>query len=81
MIKLGPAGSPESSTLEGISRVRELGLHCMEVQFSHGIKMGNMLAKRCGIEAKRLGIELSIHAPYYINLASEDEKKIKASIQ
>jgi len=32
-------------------------------------------------EAKRLGIELSVHAPYYINLASEDPKKQKESVQ
>jgi deoxyribonuclease-4 len=78
---LGPAGSPVRSTLEGISKIKELGLHCMEVQFTHGIKMGIDLAKEIGKERERIGIELSVHAPYYINLASKDPKKVKESKQ
>lgn len=78
-ILLGPAGSPAPSTLEGVSRIRELGLQCMEVQFSHGIKMSDDLARRIGEERNQQGIELSIHAPYYINLASMEKEKIEAS--
>lgn len=33
-------------------------------------------AKEVGSLAKKLGISLSIHAPYYINLASEEKQKI-----
>jgi len=80
-IRLGPAGSPASSTLEGIKEVKRLGLQAMECEFVRGVKMSNSLAKECGAEAKRLGIELSVHAPYYINLASEDPKKQKESVQ
>lgn len=80
-IYLGPAGSPARSTLEGVAKVKELGLHCMEVQFSHGIKMGIDLAKKIGKERDRVGIGLSVHAPYYINLASKDPEKLKASRQ
>jgi len=80
-IRLGPAGSPAQSTLEGVSKIKELGLHCMEVQFTHGIKMGLELAKEVGKERGRIGIELSVHAPYYINLASKDPKKVKESKQ
>jgi deoxyribonuclease-4 len=78
-VKLGPAGTPAGSTIEGVSKVKELGLHSMEVQFSHGVGMGLPLAKRIGEERKRVGIELSVHAPYYINLASDDKKKIEES--
>jgi deoxyribonuclease-4 len=80
-IKLGPAGSPEKSTLEGIKRVQSLGLQAMEVEFVRGVKMGNDLAKQCGEEAKKHGIKLSVHAPYYINLASEEREKREASIK
>lgn len=76
-ILLGPAGSPASSTIEGVAKVKELGLHCMEVQLTHGIKMGIDLAKKIGRE--RVGIELSVHAPYYINLASKEPEKLEAS--
>jgi len=78
-IKLGPAGSPAKSTLEGISETKKLGLQAMEVEFVRGVHMGIDLAKECGAEAKKLGIELSVHAPYYINLASEEKKKQEES--
>jgi deoxyribonuclease-4 len=81
IINLGPAGSTGKGTLEGIRDVKRLGLQAMEVEFVRGVKMSNGLAKECGAEAKRLGIELSVHAPYYINLASEDPKKQKESVQ
>jgi len=80
-IKLGPAGSPGKSTLEGIGMVKSMGLHAVEVEFVRGVKMGNDLAKRCGQEAEKLGIELSVHAPYFINLASSEKVKIKQSRQ
>ena len=78
-IKLGPAGSPEKSTLEGIRKVRELGLQAMEVEFVRGVRMNNELAKQCGVAAREEGIQLSIHAPYFINLASEEKEKREAS--
>jgi deoxyribonuclease-4 len=80
-IKLGPAGSAGHGTLEGISFVKEKGLQSMEVEFVRGIHMKNELAKQCGKRAKELGISLSIHAPYYINLASVEKEKVKASIK
>ncbi|MBS3167330.1 TIM barrel protein [Candidatus Woesearchaeota archaeon] len=80
-ILLGPAGSPLSSTLEGISELKRLGLQCIEVQFTHGINMSKELAKKIGEEAKRKNITLSIHAPYFINLNSLESEKITASKQ
>ncbi len=80
-IKLGPAGSPAKSTLEGIRETKKLGLQAMEVEFVRGVHMGIDLAKECGAESKKLGIELSVHAPYYINLASEEKKKQEESKQ
>ncbi len=79
IIKLGPAGSTGKGTLEGIREVKRLGLQAMEVEFVRGVHMGLSLAKECGAEAKKLGIELSVHAPYYINLASEEKKKQEES--
>lgn len=78
-ILLGPAGSPARTTLEGIKVVRDLGLDAMEISFTHGIHMGIGLAKTVGKQAKEHDISLSIHAPYYINLASEDKTKIDGS--
>jgi len=82
-IRLGPAGIPISckggSSIEGVRCVADLGLSAMEVAFTHGIYMSLQAAKEMGKVAKDLDIELSIHAPYYINLASEKPKVVKDS--
>ena len=80
-IHLGPAGVPitskGSSTLDGIRRVAELGLDAMEIEFVRGVHMSNDLAKQAGKLAKDLGILLSVHAPYFINLCNPE--KLEAS--
>lgn len=82
-IRLGPSGIPVStkgsSTIDGIKRVAELNLDALEVSFTHGIHMSLETAKEVGKVAKDLDVELSIHVPYYINLASEDKKIIEDS--
>lgn len=82
-IFLGPAGIPLScekrDTLEGVRRVAELGLNAMEVEFVHSVYMKRDAAVLLGETAGELGVRLSIHAPYYINLASEKKETIAAS--
>lgn len=80
-ILLGPAGSPTGNTLSGMAEVKRLGLQAMEVQFSHGVGMGLAMAKLVGEKQKETDIRLSVHAPYYINLASDDKKKLKDSVK
>jgi deoxyribonuclease-4 len=53
----------------------------MEVEFVRGVFMKNEMAVEVGRLAKELGIELSVHCPYFINLCSLDEKKLEASKQ
>ena len=78
----GTAGIPISSngtdSLSGIERVHELGLGCMELEFVRGVKMGKETARKVSILAKKLDIGLSVHAPYYINLNSEGETRLKS---
>ena len=84
MIKLGPAGIPsrcEGSSIDGIFFVKKEGLQAMEIQFVRGVHMKNDMAMKVGEAAKQTGIELSVHAPYFINLASHDKKIIKESKQ
>ncbi|MFH1630794.1 MAG: TIM barrel protein [Candidatus Aenigmatarchaeota archaeon] len=78
-ILLGPAGTPAKDTLNGSAECSRLGLQAMEVQFSHGIKMGLDLAEKVGDEAKKYDISLSVHAPFFINLVSDDKQKLAAS--
>lgn len=79
----GTAGVPKSSsgtsTVSGIQRIAELGLDCLEVEFVQGVKMGSDTAEKVKAEAKKHDVFLSVHAPYFINLNSEEEGKRLAS--
>ena len=70
-----PHSTPGTSSLSGIKHVADLGLDCMEVEFVKGIKMGSDTAKKIADTARTLGVRLSVHAPYYINLNSPDRGK------
>ncbi len=79
----GTAGAPVSAkpltTEGGIERVAELGLGCMEVQFVRGVKMGESMARMVGEVARKRGVKLTAHAPYFINLNAKEEGKVTAS--
>ena len=79
MIKIGPAGSSGLGNIEGVKKVARMGLDCMEVEFTYGVRMSVDDARKVGALAAEKGIILSVHAPYYINLASDDKAKIIAS--
>lgn len=83
IIRLGPSGIPisseGSSSIEGVKKVAEMGLTAMEISFTHGIHMSLKTAEELGKVARDLDIELSIHVPYFINLASETKKIIEDS--
>ena len=78
-IKLGPGGTAGLGYDEGLKKISELGLTALEVEYTHGINMSNATAKKVGELAKKLKISLSCHAPYFINLASEEKAKVNAS--
>jgi deoxyribonuclease-4 len=79
----GTAGVPfsaeDDSTLAGIERVKALGLDAQEIEFVQGVKMGLDTAREVRAKAEALGVRLSVHAPYHINLNSEDPGKRLAS--
>src|SRR4030042_3204287 len=81
----GPAGVPLSTrpftTYQGVARVAELSLGCMEVEFVQGVRMKSPEAVRVGQLATQNGIRLSVHAPYFINLNAHEEEKVAASRQ
>ncbi len=81
----GTAGIPHSSSIRttqgGIMRVHELGLGGMEVEFVQGVRMNQKTAIDVGEVARKRGIYLTAHGPYYINLNSKEEEKIVASKQ
>jgi deoxyribonuclease-4 len=79
----GTGGTPHSSktpsTIDGIRRIAELGLGCMEMEFVRGVKMGEAAARLVAETAAKEGVRLSAHAPYFINLNAREPEKITAS--
>jgi len=79
----GTAGTPRSTrnqtTIDGIERIAELGLDCMELEFVRGVRMGEGSARLVAGVATREGVRLSAHAPYFINLNAHEPEKIRAS--
>ncbi|KUO93603.1 MAG: endonuclease IV [Vulcanisaeta sp. CIS_19] len=86
-VYIGPAGVPigarerkkSAGTLDGIRYVSEVGLNAMEVEFVQGVRMNREAAQEAGELARELGVRLSVHAPYFINLCSEEAEKVEAS--
>jgi len=80
-IKFGPAGiGPVKDAIANLEEFHRLGLKACEIAFTYGAYIKNREdAVAIGKVAKKLGIFLSIHAPYYINLNSKEVEKIEAS--
>ena len=74
--KFGPAGNAENfpykSSVDAPRWMAELGLDCYEYQCGKGIHVGEDTARKVGVNAAEHGITLSLHAPYFINLANPD---------
>jgi len=68
-----PHASGDRSSVGGVKAIKGLGLDAMEVQFVRGVKMGEAKAREVAAVSKALDVALSVHAPYYINLNSEDK--------
>lgn len=78
-ILIGPAGTAGLGYEEGLEKCSKLGLGALECEFTYGVRISNEEAKKIGAIAKKLGVELTVHAPYYINLASLEKPKVYAS--
>ena len=74
-----PHSSRTSSTIDGIRRIAELELGCMEIEFVQGVRMGEAGARLVAETAAREGVKLSAHGPYFINLNAREPEKIVAS--
>lgn len=81
MIKFGPSGNSDSfyaagyaHTAEAADYVREMGLDCFEYSFGRGVRMNTDTAARIGKAFSDAGVEISVHAPYFINFANPDDE-------
>ena len=81
MIKFGPSGNCEDFYAAGFSHteqsaafVKGLGLDCFEYSFGRGVRMTVEKARSIGEAFKNAGVEISAHAPYFINFANPDDE-------
>ncbi len=86
MIKFGPSGNSENfynagkkTSEQSAVWVKEMGLDCFEYSFGRGVSLSDERACEIGMAFSDAGIEISVHAPYYINFANPDEEMIKKS--
>lgn len=75
-----PSTAPKKDPIRALHIVKEMGLDCLELEFAHGVRMKDETAEEISRTAKKLGITLTAHAPYYINLNAKEQDKIDASI-
>lgn len=87
-IRFGPAGNSDSFYAEGYKAswqaprwLRGMGLSAYEYSFGRGISLSDEMARRIRLEAETWDIAVSVHAPYYINLANPDPDKREASLR
>jgi deoxyribonuclease-4 len=79
-IKFGPAGiGPVKEAEKNLEEYHKLGLRACEIAFTYSVYIKPDEAIRIGKKAKELGIDLSIHAQYWVNLNSEDKAKREAT--
>lgn len=86
MIKFGPSGAPTRFYDEGHKTTEEMplwvkqnGLDCFEYSFGRGVNLGEAKAKSIAESFKKENIEISVHAPYFINLATPEKDKAENS--
>ena len=82
----GPGGNSESfydegfkSTLQAPAWIKARGLDAYEYQAGNGLTAGIATLKKIGEEAKKHGILMSLHTPYFISLSGVvEEKRLKS---
>lgn len=84
-LRFGTAGVPPSSAktdpASGVEAVARLGLSAMEVEFVYGVRIKDDMIERVRERAESLGVALTCHGPYYINLNSKEADKRAASVK
>lgn len=84
--RFGPAGNGElfsaghKSSLDAPKWLKEFGLDHYEYQCGKGVRVSEELAAKMRETAAENDITISLHAPYFINLANPAEESLKKNI-
>ncbi|WP_449462849.1 TIM barrel protein [Tardisphaera miroshnichenkoae] len=82
--RFGTAGIPSEyrgRTSGVVAFLASLGLDAFEYEAVRGVRISDEEAKALGEQARKYGVKLSMHAPYYVNLGSSDPKIWEESLQ
>ena len=86
-IKFGPSGYSLAFSIAGNKTsersakwVKNMGLDCFEYSFGRGVSLSDEKALSIGKAFLDEEIEISVHAPYYINFANPDEEMAEKSM-
>lgn len=85
MIKFGPSGfcddfsENHKSTEEMPEWLKRHGLDAYELSFTNGVRLSDETAEKYGKIFEEANIEVSVHAPYFINFANPDPLMIEKS--
>ena len=75
-----PLASENKGYKKGLSILDAMSLDGLEVEFVHGVRMNEanqLLVKNYSKQNEKL---VTCHGPYYINLNSQEQEKIEASV-
>lgn len=82
-LRFGTVGSPQTARISGtpaaIEHTRELGLQHLEIAWTRSVRVSDETCQQIAATARKQGISLSVHAPYFINLNSQTAEKMAAS--
>ncbi len=79
-IRFGPAGlGPVKDAIKTLEYYHSLGLRSCEIAFTYSVYIKPEETQEIARKAKELDIELTIHAPYFVNLNSAEKNKIEAT--
>lgn len=88
MIKFGPSGNSlrfyqegYKSTVDAPLWLANQGLNIYEYSFGRGINISDAKANEIAQKAVENGVEITVHAPYYINLANPSDEMAEKSYQ
>ncbi len=80
----GPAGNADSfpykSSVDAPKWIAAQGLDVYEYQCGKGVNVREETAQKLGAAAREAGIALSLHAPYFINLANPNPESLQKTI-
>ena len=88
-IRFGTSGNPPNffksefgkKRINAVNWINSIGLNAYEYLMTYGARTRPEVAKKIKEEAKKLGVALSVHAPYYIVFTSDKENVFDNSVK